>query len=232
MHKISLIVHTSDILCNLSVPNRWCRCAISLVSMRCFVTVDVQYCQAMMCRVTYEKNFFSIFAATLPPSPQNPFVQREKEVVAARWEVAARPHPQPLPEREGSCCAQIPPIPMKKSFSAQENTVFSARKRCFLGGERFPEAICHHYAFVFCCHHSPCCHPCAQPLPSLSGRGWGWGCWGLAATSHLAATTSFPLCTKGFWGDGGRVAANFVKKFFYISNSSFPPSFSTTNFTN
>jgi len=52
---------------------------------------------------------------------------------------------------------------------------------------------------------------CAQQLPSLSGRGWGWG---LAATSHLAATTSFPLCTKGFWGDGGRVAAKIEKNFF------------------
>jgi len=71
----------------------------------------------------------------------------EAEVVADGGRVAAKPHqdhqphPQPLPDREGSGCAQgvtaVSVLPGgEMPFSTLENGVFSARKRCFHSGER------------------------------------------------------------------------------------------------
>ena len=111
---------------------------------------------------------------------------RRMRVVAARWEVAS-PTPSPSPIGRGAAAhrevmaglvtSNDSPnafTTVKTAFSCAENTVFQRRKR------RFPAWQRTH---------------CAQPLPSLSGRGWGWG---FSATSHLAATTSASPLYKGF----------------------------------
>ena len=63
------------------------------------------------CRSVFQiKKIFSCFCChSATNTAGNPLYKGEAEVVAARWEVAAKPHqphPQPLPEREGSGCAQ------------------------------------------------------------------------------------------------------------------------------
>ena len=74
-------------------------------------------------------------------------------------------------------------------FSPQENAVFTVVNGF---GESF-DVITLSY-----------CHPCAQPLPSLSGRGWEGLGVGLA-TSHLAATTRMHLKHRDF----GRLVAEW-----------------------
>ena len=73
----------------------------------------------------------------------------------------------------------------KTPFSPQENAVFTVVNSF---GVSFDVT-------------NPAVTPCAQPLPSL-WRGWGWG---LAATSHLAATTTICLKHSGF----GRLVAEW-----------------------
>ena len=62
------------------------------------------------------KNFFHKICCHSATNLSKPLCFKHIAVVAARWEVAAKParqpnqpsqpHPQPLPEREGSGCAQ------------------------------------------------------------------------------------------------------------------------------
>ena len=159
--------------------------------------------------------YFLIFCKNCCHSATNlpkPLCFRRMRVVAARWQVAAKPkqahqpHPQPLPEREGSGCAQgvaagsvvtsndspKPFTTVKTAFSCGENTVFQRRKR------RTPAWQHTH---------------CAQPPPSLSGRGWGWGWWGFAATLPPSATTSAsPLykgISEGWWQSGSKNRKKF-----------------------
>ena len=137
----------------------------------------------------------------------------------------AQPAPPPAPpHREGSGCAQevaveavvtssdsSPFTTVKTAFSCGENTVFQRRKR------HLPAWQHTHYA---------------QPLPSLSGRGWGWGCWGGAVGSvwallpppTLLPPPLLPLCTKGFqrcwWQSGSK-----NRKKFFLSEKRFYNSF-------
>ena len=58
---------------------------------------------------SHEKKFFYGNCCHSATNPPKPLCFKYIPVVAARWEVAAKfqqPHPQPLPEREGSGCAQ------------------------------------------------------------------------------------------------------------------------------
>ena len=171
------------------------------------------------------KKFFYENCCHSATNPPKPLCFKHIPVVAARWEVAAKfhqPHPQPLPEREGSGCAQGVTAgigsdikrfgsdikrfgsendspnaftTVKTAFSCGENGVFQRRKR-----------------------HLPAWQHthCAQLLPSLPGRGWGWG---FAATLPPSATTSASPLYKGFlrcwWQSGSK---NRKKKSPYRSN--------------
>ena len=53
-----------------------------------------------------EKIFFHKICCHSATNLPKPLCFRHMPVVAARWQVAVKPHPQPLPEREGSGCAQ------------------------------------------------------------------------------------------------------------------------------
>ena len=81
---------------------------------------------------------------------------------------------------------------VKTAFSCGENTVFQRRKR-----------------------HLPAWQHthCAQLLPSLSGRGWGWG---FAATLPPSATTSASPLYKGFQRCWWQSGSKNRKKFFLL----------------
>ena len=151
-----------------------------------------------------EKKFFHKICCHSATSLPKPLCFKHIVVVAARWEVAARPHPQPL-HREGSGCAQggrqvvtsndSPKLftTVKTAFSCGENGVFQRRKRHFPAWQRTH---------------------CAQPPPSF--RGGAGGGAGFAATSHLAATTTICLKHSGF----GRLVAEWQqkqKKIFFLT---------------
>ena len=55
--------------------------------------------------LSYTIIFFLFLLPLCHQHRRNPLYKGEAGVVAARWEVAAKPHPRPLPEREGSGCA-------------------------------------------------------------------------------------------------------------------------------
>ena len=120
----------------------------------------------------------------------------------------AQPHPQPLPEREGSGCAQgvaaesvvtsndSPKLftTVKTAFSCGENTVFQRRKRRLPAWQRT---------------HLPSPLRAAAPLPFGEGLGVGLCC-------HLP-----PCCHHRYMSEpqrfrkaGGRVAAKTGKNFF------------------
>jgi hypothetical protein len=82
---------------------------------------------------------------------------------------------------------------VKAAFSCVENIVFQRRKRCFPAWQHT------HYA---------------QQLPSPRGGvggGAGWLGEALLPLSHHLPPPLLPLCTKGFCGVGGRVAAKTEK---------------------
>ena len=116
------------------------------------------------------------------------FIQGGFGVVAARWKVAAirrkrRFFKKMIAIMHGSVTDMILLGNDENTVSSIENTIFCARKRCFL---RLKTLFSRLYT-DFCCQL-------------------------FAATSHLTATTLKFLCTKGFSCVGGRVAAISAKK--------------------
>ena len=108
-----------------------------------------------------------------------------------------KPHPQPLPEREGRRLRTVSALPGRDTpFSTLENSVFSARKRCFHCGEQF---WCHLMSLRTvpppparsrsppyrggvgggaglvwpCCHLPPCCHHRYMPEPQRFRKAGG-----------------------------------------------------------
>ena len=155
---------------------------------------------------------FAKIAATLPPTFRNPCVSDACGwwQQGGRWQQSPTPSPSPIgrgaaAHREvmaGLVTSNDSPNPfttVKTVFSCGENTVFQRRKR------HLPAWWHTHYA---------------QQLPSPrggvgGGAGWGWGCgpvWALLPLSHHLPPPLLPLCTKGFCGVGGRVAAKTEKK--------------------
>ena len=101
------------------------------------------------CRSVFQiKKFFPVFAATLPPTPLETLCTKGKQrwwQQGGRWQQSPnRPNsptptaPPPAPPRKGGeRLRTVSALPGRGTpFSALENGVFCARKRCFHCGER------------------------------------------------------------------------------------------------
>ena len=121
-------------------------CAFRFVGGRAFPSLKrVPVSERPKWKLTARKKIFHKICCHSATSLPKPLCFKHIAVVAARWEVAARParqpnkpsqpHPQPLPEREGSSCAQgdrqVVTSNDTKTVHHSENIVFLRRKRCF-----------------------------------------------------------------------------------------------------